>query len=60
MPYFALIVTFAARYQKKTGVGTIVALMLPHTIVLTIAWIILFIIFYVFNIPLGPGAGMYL
>ncbi|HCE11824.1 MAG TPA: p-aminobenzoyl-glutamate transporter [Enterococcus sp.] len=60
MPYFALIVTFAARYQKKTGVGTIVALMLPHTIVLTIAWIVLFVIFYLFNIPLGPGAGMYL
>ncbi|OTN76412.1 hypothetical protein A5886_001489 [Enterococcus sp. 8G7_MSG3316] len=60
MPYFALIVTFAARYQKKTGVGTIVALMLPHTIILTIVWIVLFVIFYLFNIPLGPGASMYL
>lgn len=60
MPYFALIVTFAARYQKKTGVGTIVALMLPHTIILTIVWVGLFVIFYLFNIPLGPGASMYL
>lgn len=59
MPYFALIVTFAMRYQKKTGVGTIVALMLPHTVVVTIFWILLFVACYIFNIPLGPGIGFH-
>ncbi|RSL35489.1 AbgT family transporter [Enterococcus durans] len=58
MPYFALIVTFAAKYQKKTGVGTIISMMLPHSVGLIITWVILFIIFYVFNIPLGPGIEM--
>ena len=28
--YFALIVTFAQKYQKDAGVGTVVALMLPY------------------------------
>lgn len=58
MPYFALIVTFAVKYQKKTGVGTIISMMLPHSVGLIITWVILFIIFYVFNIPLGPGIEM--
>ena len=58
MPYFALIVTFAAKYQKKTGVGTIISMMLPHSVGLIITWVILFILFYVFNIPLGPGIEM--
>ena len=60
MPYFALIVTFAAKYKKKTGVGTIVALMLPHSIAVLLTWIALFIAFYFFRIPLGTGVGMYL
>ena len=58
MPYFALIVTFAAKYDKKTGIGTIVSLMLPHSLILLVLWIILFIVFYVFHIPLGPGIFM--
>jgi hypothetical protein len=29
MPYFALIVVFAQRYDKNAGVGTVVAMMLP-------------------------------
>ncbi|MHC5268518.1 AbgT family transporter [Enterococcus sp. LJL98] len=55
MPYFALIVTFASRYDKKVGVGTVVSLMLPHTILIAIAWILLFVGFYVLGIPWGPG-----
>ncbi|EPI05595.1 AbgT transporter family protein, partial [Enterococcus faecalis 13-SD-W-01] len=58
MPYFAVIVTFASKYEKKTGIGTIVSLMLPHVLILLVLWIMLFIVFYVFHIPLGPGVFM--
>ncbi|TPR55072.1 AbgT family transporter [Enterococcus sp. OL5] len=58
MPYFALIVTFAAKYEKKTGIGTVVSLMLPHALILLVLWIVLFIVFYVVHIPLGPGIFM--
>src|SRR5690606_6352820 len=32
MSYFALIVAFVERYDKKAGIGTVVATMLPYTI----------------------------
>ena len=56
MVYFPLIVTFAQRYQKKAGVGTIVALMLPVcgccsdrlADPASSLW-------FVLGIPLGPG-----
>jgi len=37
------------------GLGTIVAMMLPYAVILQVAWIILFVIWYALNIPLGPG-----
>jgi aminobenzoyl-glutamate transport protein len=51
--YFALIVTFAQKYQKNAGVGTIVALMLPYVVVVTIVWIVLLIIWQVLGLPWG-------
>jgi len=51
--YFALIVTFAQKYQKNAGVGTLVALMLPYVVVVTIAWIILLVIWDVLGLPWG-------
>lgn len=55
MPYFPLMVVFAARYQKDTGIGTVMALMLPYAVILTVAWIGFFIAWYLIGIPLGPG-----
>ena len=55
MVYLPFVVTVAQRYQKESGLGTIVALMLPYTLVIAIAWIILFALWFVLGIPLGPG-----
>jgi aminobenzoyl-glutamate transport protein len=55
MPYFALVVTFVQRYQKDAGVGTVIALMLPYAVVLTVAWTLLLIVWLVLGIPFGPG-----
>jgi aminobenzoyl-glutamate transport protein len=51
--YFALIVTFAQKYQKNAGVGTLVALMLPYVVVVTIVWIILLVVWQVLGLPWG-------
>ncbi|GAA3793429.1 AbgT family transporter [Cellulomonas soli] len=56
MPYFALIVIFAEKYHRKTGVGSIISLMLPYTVVLMVAWTALLIVWYLIGLPLGPGA----
>jgi aminobenzoyl-glutamate transport protein len=55
MVYLPFIITVAQGYDKKTGLGTIIALMLPYTIVVLVAWILLFVFWFVLAIPLGPG-----
>jgi aminobenzoyl-glutamate transport protein len=55
MVYFPFIVTVAQRYRQDTGVGTIVSIMLPYAVVMLVAWVVLFVIWFALNIPLGPG-----
>ena len=55
MVYFPVIVIFAQRYQKNAGVGSLVALMLPVAMIVLVAWLIFFILWFVLGIPLGPG-----
>jgi aminobenzoyl-glutamate transport protein len=56
MPYFPLIVVFAARYDKRSGIGTVIALMLPYTIALIVIWTAFFMVWWALGIPMGPGA----
>ncbi len=59
MPFFPLIVAFAQKYDKKSGMGTMVSLMLPYSIAFLIGWIILLIIWFIFDIPLGIGGAIH-
>ncbi len=56
MAYFPLIVVFASRYDRRSGIGTVIALMLPYALLLTVIWTLFFLLWYVAGIPLGPGA----
>jgi aminobenzoyl-glutamate transport protein len=56
MAYFPLIVVFTQRYKKDAGIGTVVSLMLPYVVILSVAWMAFFIIWYLIGIPLGPGS----
>jgi aminobenzoyl-glutamate transport protein len=56
MAYFPLIVVFAARYDRRSGIGTVIALMLPYFVALTVVWTLFFALWYLLGIPLGPGA----
>lgn len=51
--YFAMVVGFAQIYDKKAGVGTVVALMLPYTLWMAIIWIVLFVVWYLLGLPWG-------
>ena len=59
MAYFPLIVIFTQRYKKDAGIGTVVSLMLPYAIILSIAWILFFVAWYLIGIPLGPGSPVH-
>jgi aminobenzoyl-glutamate transport protein len=55
MVYLPFMVTIAQRYQKDAGIGTIIALMMPFVITITLVWVLLFVVMFVLGIPVGPG-----
>lgn len=60
MNYFAMILVFMQRYDKKAGLGTLISVMIPFSMAFLIFWTILLIIWYYFQIPLGPDAPVLL
>ena len=57
MSYFGLILAFVVRYDRKAGVGTMVAMMLPYTIFFLIGWVALFYLWvFGLGLPVGPEA----
>jgi aminobenzoyl-glutamate transport protein len=60
MSYFALIVAFAQKYDEEYGIGTIISTMIPYTIIFTIFWSALLIVWMLLGLPLGPDGPLYL
>jgi aminobenzoyl-glutamate transport protein len=60
MSYFALIVAFFAKYDEKAGIGTLIATMIPYSIVFLVGWSIMFAIWIWFGLPIGPGSEIFL
>ncbi|GAA0469644.1 AbgT family transporter [Alkalibacillus silvisoli] len=59
-PYILVVLAFMREYDKKAGMGTLISLMLPYSIIFLSIWIVLLIIFALAGIPLGPGVEMYM
>jgi aminobenzoyl-glutamate transport protein len=59
MSFFALIIAFFQKYDKKAGIGTIISTMLPYSIIFFIIWSVLLIVWIKFGWNLGPGSGLY-
>ena len=55
MVYLPFIVTIAQRYNRKSGIGTIISLMLPYAVAIAVTWTLLFCVWFLLDIPLGPG-----
>lgn len=58
MSYFALIVAFFERYDRSSGIGTVIATMLPYTVAFMVVWMIMLTIWLVLGLPVGPGAPL--
>ena len=59
MTYFSVILVFARRYDKKAGIGTITATMLPYSLAFLIGWTLLFIVWIIFKLPIGVGTELF-
>jgi len=60
MSYFALIIAFMQRYKADAKIGTMISTMLPYSIVFFLVWTVIFIIWFQFELPLGPGSPLYI
>ncbi|MGL4648552.1 MAG: AbgT family transporter, partial [Caldilineaceae bacterium] len=47
MVYLPFTVLVLQRYQKSAGIGSLISLMLPYVVIVTIVWIVLFVLWYV-------------
>jgi len=55
MVYLPFIVIVARRYQPDAGVGTIISMMIPYTLILLVSWLVFFAVWFLLGIPMGPG-----
>ena len=55
-PYIWMVLSVAqAKYMKDIKIGTLVANLVPIAFFMQIAWIIFFIVWDYFGLPIGPG-----
>ena len=59
MTYYAVIIIFAQRYDKKAGIGTLTATMIPYSVAFLVCWSILFVIWLLLGLPIGIGTSIY-
>ncbi|MCS5421622.1 AbgT family transporter [Psychrilyobacter piezotolerans] len=60
MSYFAMIIVFMQKYDKKGSMGTLISIMLPFSMAFLIGWSILLIVWMMLGLPIGPGIGIYM
>lgn len=58
--YFAMLVGFAQKYDKKAGIGSLMSCLLPYSLAYFMMWTIFIIIWITIGIPLGPGSAIFL
>ena len=59
MTYFAVIIVFAQKYDKKAGIGTITATMLPYSLAFLVCWTIFFVLWLTIGLPIGIDASIF-
>ncbi|GAB3710975.1 AbgT family transporter [Corynebacterium nasicanis] len=59
-PYMIVILGLLRRYEPAAGLGTLMSRLLPFVIPFWLAWASLLGVWYFFDLPLGPGAAIFL
>jgi aminobenzoyl-glutamate transport protein len=60
LPYFPIILAFARKYDRNIRLGTLISSMLPYSIAFGVVWSLQLIVWYLLDLPLGPGAPIHL
>ena len=59
MPFFVLTVAFFQKYDKDAGIGSVISTMLPYSGAFLLGWIVMFTVWYLTGLPLGPGSPLF-
>ncbi|WP_432562146.1 AbgT family transporter [Kineococcus sp. SYSU DK003] len=54
-PYIVVVLGMLRRYEPQAGLGTLISRFLPFTVCFWIAWMALLTLWFVLDLPLGPG-----
>ncbi|MGL5543606.1 MAG: AbgT family transporter [Cetobacterium sp.] len=60
MSYFAMIIVFMQKYDKKSSIGTLISIMLPYSVVFLIGWSIFLAVWMMSGLPIGPEVDILL
>ena len=60
MVYLPFIILVCQRYRASAGMGTVVSMMIPYTVVVLVTWVLFFVAWYLLDIPWGPGSPVHL
>ena len=58
-PYLVISLVLMQRYAPKSGLGTLVAMMLPYSLAFLLTWTLLLVVWVMLGIPLGPEAPLW-
>lgn len=55
IPYLPFLLTIAQRYDKSIKLGTLIAHLLPYSIIIGVVWTVIMLIWFLLGLPVGPG-----
>jgi len=62
--YIPVVIGLLEQYRREgdapVGIGTILSLELPYSLAFLVCFSLQIILWYVLNLPLGPGTGMFM
>ena len=58
-PMLLRILAVLLRYRKEAGIGNLIAMMLPYSLVFGVVWTLFLLGWVWLGIPLGPGAPLW-
>jgi aminobenzoyl-glutamate transport protein len=56
--YLVIILMFMQRYAKNAGMGTLISMMLPYSLVFLVVWTVMLLVWMWLGIPLGPNGPL--
>lgn len=57
--YIVIILAVAQRYATRSGMGTIISMMIPYSVAFAVVWIVMVLVWMQTGIGLGPGGPLW-